>query len=82
MSSSLLEDDAEVVPDERAITACPNDRAKRRLGGIELPRFERGNSFGKPRRLLRWEILTECGDKRRHEQRQCQRLPQQKSMRS
>ena len=82
MPSSLLEDDTEVVPDERAITACFNDRTKRRFGRIKLPGLERGHSLGKTRRLLRWEILTQCGDKRRHEQRKCQRLPQQKSMSS
>jgi hypothetical protein len=41
----LLQDDAEVVSDESAVAAVPNDAAKSCFGGVELTRRQSRDSF-------------------------------------
>ena len=52
--AALLQDDAEVVPDEGPVTAVPEDVAERRFGQVELTRRQRRDPFRKT-----------CGQRRR-----------------
>ena len=55
--SALLQHDAEVVSDEGAVTAVPNDGAERRFGRVEPTRRQRRDAFGKTRGQRRRQIL-------------------------
>ncbi len=64
MPFALLQDDAEVVSNESAITAVPNDRAKSCLGRVELTGRQSRNAFGKARGQRWREILDTSPGKR------------------
>ena len=57
MPFALLQDDAEVVSNESAITAVPNDGAKSCFGGVELTGRQSRDAFGKTCGQRRGEIL-------------------------
>jgi len=57
MPFALLQDDAEVVSNESAITAVPNDGAKSCLGRVELTGRQSRDAFGKTRGQRWREVL-------------------------
>ena len=79
MLSTPLQDDAEVVVDEGAVTAAADDGAKGGFGRVETARRQRRDAFGEPRGQRGRQILRGCPGRRRHEQAQCQRRPEQRA---
>jgi hypothetical protein len=71
--SALLQDDAEVVTNEGAVTTVSYDGAKGSFRRVELARRQSGDPSGKTCGESRRQILGSRPDKRRHEQSQCQR---------
>ncbi len=64
MPFALLQDDAEIVSNESAVTAVPNDGAKSCLRRVELTSRQSGDAFGKTRGQRRREVLDTSPGKR------------------
>jgi hypothetical protein len=63
---ALLQDDAEVVADEGAVTAVADDAAECRFGRVELTRRQRGDPRREARGQRRREILGRRPRRSRH----------------